>query len=347
MGIAIEDIDDLVLNTLSHYEKRKYTDYAQEYPEYLCARLFGADKVKQTSGKDIQFRVKVRDQDNVRLVDGTYDEDTLSRVSMFEDATVPWRHIVNGYTYDVREMAIQGDPETIIDFIEENERSAEASHVYKCEEYLWGTPASSADKKTPWGITYWVQKDATTTVEGAFNGGNPSGFSDGAGGINATTYPKARNWTAGYSSVTTNDLVRKIKKALVMTNFKPVVATPELGFGAAKRVMVAPYRVLEPMERLAETRNDNLGNDLAKYLNEIVIGGVPVILSHWLEDNDTSDPVYGLNLQHWTMYMLRGFDRVRSGPAPRASMHNVRDVFYDTTMNYACVNRRSQFVISK
>jgi hypothetical protein len=37
------------------------------------------------------------------------------------------------------------------------------------------------------GIPFWMQKDASTTPDGAFNGGNPTGWSSGAGGIDSTT----------------------------------------------------------------------------------------------------------------------------------------------------------------
>ena len=78
------------------------------------------------------------------------------------------------------------------------------------------------------GIPFWLQKDATTNVNGGFEGGNPAGFSGGAGGIDSDAYPRWRNWTFGYTNVTVDDLVKKVKKALTFTHFMPPVQHPNL-----------------------------------------------------------------------------------------------------------------------
>ena len=57
------------------------------------------------------------------------------------------------------------------------------------------------------------------------------------------------------------------------------------------------YNVLEEMEKLLESRNDNLGADLAKYAGSVVIKGNPVVWVPYLQNNDSSDPFYGVNLR--------------------------------------------------
>jgi hypothetical protein len=192
-----------------------------------------------------------------------------------------------------------------------------------------------------------MQKDASTTPEGGFNGGNPTGFSSGAAGVSSTTYPRWRNWTFGYSQVTTDDLVRKVKKALAFTHFQAPVPHPELGFGKSDYTIYTTYRVQEPLERLAESRNDNLGKDVARYMNSVTIGGVPVKWVPYLEANDTSDPLYGVNWKVFRPFVKKGANMRRNPPKPAARQHTVREVHIDNWMNYICYNRRMLFVGSQ
>jgi hypothetical protein len=214
------------------------------------------------------------------------------------------------------------------------------------EENLWSAPTASTDTR-PMGIPFWIQKDAATTVGGGFNGGNPSGFTGGAAGISSTTYPRWKNWTFGYSAADRDDLVVKVKKSLAFTNFQAPHPHPELGFGEAKYSMYTTYRVQEPLERLAENRNDNLGPDLAKYRNAVVIGGVPLTWVPYLEANDTSDPVYGVNWKVFRPFVKKGCNMRRNPPKESARQHTVREVHVDNWMNYICLNRRACFVGSK
>ena len=49
----------------------------------------------------------------------------------------------------------------------------------------------------------------------------------------------------------------------------------KIGFGKADWQIYTTYSVVETAERLAESRNDNLGKDLARYLGQVVVGGIP------------------------------------------------------------------------
>ena len=67
----------------------------------------------------------------------------------------------------------------------------------------------------------------------------------------------------------------------------PPIQHPNLQQGTSDYEILTTYRVQEPLERLAETRNDNLGS-VARYMNQVTIGGVPLSWVPYLE-NDTSD----------------------------------------------------------
>jgi hypothetical protein len=325
--------------------RKTWTDLSLEHQEYVAASVIDDHKVVEAGGPQIEFKVKTKNTGNARNT-GLFAVDVTGVDDVMIDGKVGWTKQTTNFSYDVDEELFQTDRETIINILKIREHDALSDMAELDEENLWEAPSSTTDIR-PMGIPFWIQKDATTTVGGGFNGGNPSGFTAGAAGISSTTYPRWTNWTFGYDQVTVDDLILKVKKSLAFTNFKAPVPHPETGFGKAAYQIFTTYRVVEPCERLAETRNDNLGKDLAKYLNQVTIGGVPMKWVPYLEANDTSDPLYGVNWEVLRPYVKKGANMRRSGPLQSPKQHTVREVHYDNWMNWVCVNRRRLWVGSK
>jgi hypothetical protein len=339
-----DQIDDFVNLTLQNFKRNKWTDISLEYQDYVFAKIVRDKSVVEEGGPQIAFKVKTRNTGNARNT-GLYDQDQLGVEDVTIAAQVPWAKQTTGFAYDVDEDLFQSDRETIVRILQLREHDAMSDMAELNEENLWTAPTSPSDRR-PMGIPFWLQKN-TSNLEGAFLGGNPAGFTSGAAGISSVDVPRWRNWTFGYNKVNRDDLVRKIKRSLTFTNFRAPVPHPEVGYGDTKYEMYSTYRVQEPLERLAESRNDNLGADVAKYMNQVTIGGVPLRWVPYLEDNDTSDPIYGINWKVMRPYSKKGANMRRSAPKVAAKQHNVREVFIDNWMNFACVNRRLCFVGSK
>lgn len=342
-----DQIDDLVTLTTDKFYKYKWTDLSLEYQEYVSAAMLDEKHVVETGGPNISFRVQVRNTGNA-INTGLYATDKVGVEDLMESATVPWTKQTGSWSYDIDEPLFQGDQETIVKELVVREHSCINDIVELNEENLWSEPSTSADKR-PMGIPFWIRKASTWVTTGAFSGGNPTGtgLTGGCGGLSSTTYPRWRNWTFGYAAVTTDDLVASVKKAIWSTRFIAPVPHPELGFGKADWQIYTTYRVQEPAERLAESRNDNLGKDLARYMNQVLIGGIPLKAVPYLEANDTSDPLYGVNWRVMRPYVLKGCNMRRSKPKQAPHQNTVRNVFIDTWMNYICVDRRKTFIGSK
>lgn len=345
MGLTPDQIDDFINLTLSKFHRYKWTDISLEHTEYISSQLINDKKVKEAGGKDISFRLKTKNTGNARNT-GMYAHDVTNVDDVTTTASVPWAMQTTNFSYDIYEDLFQSDRETIIRELQIRDHDAMSDMAELNEENLWSAPTATTDTR-PMGIPFWMQKDASTTPDGGFNGGNPSGFNGGAAGVNSTTYPRWRNWTFGYTNVVPDDLVKKVKKALVFTNFIAPVPHPELGFSKSECVLYTTYRTSEPLERLAESRNDNLGNDVARYMGNVVIGGHPVKYVPYLEANDTSDPVYGINWRWFRPVVKKNANMRRNPPKQAARQHTVREVHIDNWMNYYCVNRRGLFVGSK
>ncbi len=346
MALTPDQVSDFVNLTLSNFKTNKWTDISLEHTHYVSADLVTEKKVEERGGKDISFRLQTRNTGNARN-SGLYQQDQTSVEDVTVSASVPWAMQTVNYSYDIYEDLFQSDRETIVRELLVREHDAMNSMAELNEENLWSAPSGTSDTR-PMGIPFWLQKDATTTVDGAFNGGNPSGFSAGCAGLSSTDYPKWKNWTFGYTSATSDDLVRKVKAAITKTSFVPPVPHPTLGFSKDMNyVIYTTYRVTEPLERLAESRNDNLGADVARYMNSVLIGGVPLKYVPYLEANDTSDPLYGVNWQVFRPFVKKGCNMRRNPPKQAARQHTVREVHIDNWMNYICYDRRKCFVGSK
>lgn len=334
MALTPEQVGDLVTTTLPLFKKYKWTDISLQHQEYVSATLLDEKKVTEAGGPYISFRVQVKNTGNA-VNTGFYAQDKTGVEDVMISGQVPWALQTTSFSYDVREPLFQSDQETIIKELVIRDHDAMNSMAELTEENFWNAPTDPTDTR-PMGIPFWLQMN---TAEG-FNGGNPSNFPAGCAGIDSTVYPRWRNWTFQYATVSTDDLVRKVKKAVAFMTFRAPVPHPELGFGKVDYQVFTTYRVTEPMERLAETRNDNLGSDLARYQGTVTIGGVPIKWVPYLEANATNDPLYGVNWKAFRPYVKKGLNMYRNPPAVAPFQHAVRNVFIDNGCNFYCVNRR-------
>ena len=343
VGLTPDQLDDFVQLTLKKFHRNKWTDISLPHQKYVASRFMSKQKVEERGGEQISWRVQVKNSGLARNT-GMFATDVTGVEDVMVSANVPWAMQTVNYSYDIDEPEFQSDRETIIRILKVREHDALNSMAELNEENLWSAPTSSSDRR-PMGIPFWLQKN--TGDGGSFSGGNPAGFAGGAGGIDSDAYPRWRNWTFGYSSINRDDLVAKVKKALVYTHFMPPVEYPSMKSQGADYEIFTTYAVQDALERLAEDRNDRLGSDVARFMNQVTIGGVPISWVPYLENNDTSNPLYGINWTSFRPFAKTGCQMRRSQPKVSPSQHNVRTVHIDNWCNYMCVDRRACWVGSQ
>lgn len=345
MALLPNEIDDFVELTQPNFKRRKWTDFSLNLQRYVSAKLIQEKHLKERGGPQVDFKVQHSNTGTARNT-GMYGIDVTKVKDLADNGIVPWSMQTVNWSYDIYEDIFQTDNETIVRELIMREHAAYNDMAELNEENFWSMPSSSANvERRPFGVPYWIVKNASSSI--GFNGGNPTGFSGGAAGIDSNTYTNWRNYSFGYTNVTRDDLVKKVKQSIEFTNFIPPHAYPELKFSDAPCEMFSTYRVTEPLEALAESRNDNLGADLARYMGKVTIGGCPISWVPYLENNDTSDPVYGINWSYWRPYVKKGCNMRKNPPKPAAHQHTVRECHIDTWMQFICVNRRAMFVGSK
>jgi hypothetical protein len=319
----------------------KWTDIATDLQEYVAmTRLLKKNRVMFDSGKGIQWNVMVDYVDSARNV-GLYEPDSVSVGDGMEQADIPWRHTTANYAFDRREITMNASPAKIVDLIKTRRAQAMISLAAHCERDFWGKPTDSSDKKTPYGLKYWL---VSNTSQG-FNGGNPSGFSNGAGNLDSGTYPNWANYTDQYVDITKEDLVRKWRRAATFTKFMPPTDIPDYNRGD-RYEFFTNYSVLGTIEELLEEQNDNLGNDVASKDGRAMFRKTPVQWAPYLE-NDTNDPIYGINWGVFSPVFLKGEYMREDGPQQAPNQHTVEVVYIDMTYNYINRDRRRGFVLTK
>jgi len=339
--LTTDEIADLITTTQKNLGRMKWTDLSTDLQEYIAMpNLIKKEKVQFDGGQAIQWNFMVNSNGQARNI-GLFEVDNYNVTDVMKTASIPWRHTNTNYSIDAHEISINGDPATrIVDLVKVRRVAALIDLAKLMETNFWGAPSSSSDEITPYGIDYWVVKNAT---EG-FNGGIPSGFSDVAG-LSPTTYPRWKNWTAQYTTVSKPDLIAKMRQASTKTMFRPPVEISDYNRGN-RYGYYTNYDVIGTMETLLENQNENLGNDLASKDGEVMFKRNPV---KWVPelDSDAQDPVYGINWGVFYPVFLKGWymkeDKARQHP----NQHNVLVTDIDITYNWKCCDRRRLFIINK
>jgi hypothetical protein len=335
-------LDDLVQTTLPLFKKNSWTDISLAQQNYCHAEMINTMGVEERGGYQLSFRVQIKTTGNARNT-GMYAADITKVEDVMTTGVVPWTKQTVNMSYDIDEEDFQSDEETIIRLLQIRVHDAMNDMAKLHEQNLWTNPSGTTDKR-PFGIPHWFKKDASTTPTGDFNGGNPTGFSAGAAGISSTVVTAWQNWTFGYTAVTVPDLVARTKRAIAMTEFEAPHPHPELGYGKSKYKIYTTYDVQEQLERVAESRNDRLGGDVARFMNQVTVGAIPIKWVSYLQNNDSTDPLYGINFQSFRPFVKKGRNMRRFRPQRASNQHSVREVHWDHWMNYACNDRRKNWV---
>lgn len=336
MPLTPEQIDDLANLTLPQLEKRSWTDLSMEYPEYASAQILRDENITYDGGTELVWKLQTKNTGNARI-SGLFAQNAPKTDNITIEGKVPWSKVQTSYIYDIDEPVFQQGRTQIVDNLAVRKHAALNDLVELNEEILWNDPTPAS--RAPRGVPHYIVLDSSSA--GGWGGGNPSNWSSiGAGTISSVDVPRWKNWTFGWSSIASDDLIRKIKKALVFTNFHAPNPFPELTKGPLKRVIYSTYRVTEPLERFSEGRNDNHGADVARYMGQTVASGVPIRFVHALEANYVKSPLFGVDWSKLKPFMQKGKSMREMPPLQAPHQSSVREVYIDTWMNYTCFDRR-------
>lgn len=357
--MRFDNVGDFVKTLLPFFERDNYVDISVSRVNYPgIALLFkgklGGDSKEQLHGQNASFNrkgvasggsytwmVKVGANDNFGWTSMWEPDPIVGTGDMFQQATVPFAFFRDAWPMDAREPIWDKGKEAIIDVLKARDYDCQLNVAEKIETAFWTAPTDSNTKQML-GLPFWIQKDTSTT--GAFKGGNPTGFSAGAAGLSSTTYPNWQNWAGSYVNVQADDLITGLSKAMFNTNFNAPAAYPDL-LEKLTRVLFTTFSTYEGCRRLYEQRNDNLGYELIAGDRRIVVASAPMLPVAYLTDNDTKNPVYGVDTGSVGVVVNPGWDMKRS--VHNTNTHTVMNTWIDGQVQLVFHNRRSSFVLSQ
>jgi hypothetical protein len=252
--------------------------------------------------------------------------------------------------WEVREiLAAQNNPKKMFNLLKTRRASIQLASMDTLEAGLWSAPSDSEDAETtPKGIPFWVQKDDTASGNGEFTGGDPSGFTNGAGNLASSTYSGWQNWVGNYALINDDDLITKLQAAFLNMNYqapgghaKDVPANQKLG----DVKLYTNQEVWLACKKVAKQQNDQVGFDLDPV-------GNPTFNRRQFEyvaylDADANNPIYLIDLDVFGAHYLKGDYWRETGPGPVAGRHNTIGMFLDLSYQWVCTNRRRCGVIHK
>jgi hypothetical protein len=343
MGLSYNQIDDAVLLTQNKLIKRgAFVDMQTDLTDHVAVREMWQKRKKVfTGGENWEFDIQMDHNHSARTV-GLYEQDGSDLGDTMEKGEVSPRHINAHYLYDLKEKAFQRGGVAIVDLIKTRYTGMMVSFYELMETLLWSKPTDSSNTLDPYGIAYWVTKNAN---EGFF-GGNPAGFTDGRGGISTDEYPRFANWTAQYQSIAKDDLIRKMRRGHRKTQFRSPVSHSKPELGSMQNGIYTNDTVIGIMEEILESNNMNLGNDLASKDGRTTFKSTPITYAPKLDD-DSSDPVYMLDWKWIAVGVMDGWYNNLTKPYMVPGKHNVRRVDLDASMNMVCTDPRKQAVFHK
>lgn len=358
-GLRPEQIDDLVENTLRHFEKDKFVDLALDLQQYFAMEnMLLGKRIGYQGGEQLQWQVKVRNTGSAKNT-GLYAVDNVKVADVTRHCNVPWTKQTANMAYDVDEPLFnRPTAQRILDMIKVRRHDALSSFAELMEENFWGLPENTTDEEEllkPRGVPYYIVRNATK----GFNGSLPIGGGHSTvAGLSPTTYPNHRNWTDQYDEISKQGLVRSLREACVKCKFKPPVPHASPVSGDPSYVLPTVYPVISKLEEILELQNQNLGNDVASKDGELLFRKIPMVWVPYLEEvHDTTaadatnhygkNPVYGINKKSFRCVFQTGRFMRRSKPMVAPNQHTVRHIHWDSWMQFQCFERRSNFVVTQ
>jgi hypothetical protein len=339
MALQATQLADLVATTQKNLGKPNFTEIATDLQKHTAmSNLLKKNRIVLTSGYGIQWDVMVNHSGSAANV-GLGASDNVTIVDTMVQAAADWRNTTANYAIIGQEIDMNREPARIVDLVRERRIACMISMAELMESNFWGPPVASGDSTTPWGVNTWIVKNAS---EG-FNGGAPSGYT--SIGLNPTTYPRWKNWTAQYTAVAKDDLIRKLRKAATFTNFMPPVENIPTFNTGNNWAYYSNYSVIGAMEEILESQNENLGPDVASMDGKVIFRRSPL---EWVPklEADSTNPVYGINWGELKTYVLSGWWMKETNVPIYPGQHTVSAHFMDCTYQIITKNRRCHFVVA-
>lgn len=358
MNLTDAQILDIAKTTQKELGKLKFNQIAQKLHNYdVMSKIMKKEKVQFDGGVGIQRNLMV-DNSQAAKNTGLYAKDAVNVADIMQTINVPWRHTTTNYAFERREMAMNNGPQKIVDLMKVRRTDAFLALIELMEQNFWGAPTSPSDTLTPFGVKYWINKDANIAGTGPahadFTSDAPAFDSNGPGGLD---HPKWKNFCGSYAAITKNSLIALMRRTHRMIGFKSPVDVPDYRKGKGQNYRIyTDLATVEALEQVGEAQNENLGRDLAPYDDNITFRRNPIIWAEQLDpgngnegagSSNTAGDIYFINFDWFHPVFLKGEYLREAEPEKAPGQHSVFVNHIDLTWNVLCTDLRRQAVLWK
>lgn len=354
-GLLPTDMADVIIAVNHAYAPKNEFEYLMDtgiHSFELVNRLFTREKIQVQGGEYISRFVNYRENGTAEFV-APAQVFAPGMVATLKKLTIPWRHAKAHYAVVREEMLACRDPEAMIEVIIPRRISTQVDQALLIETQLWAAPDATSEI-TPLTIPYYIkpitgaQVTTGTTLDGEFQGQNPTGYLDVAG-IDSSDpeYARWRNWNSQASN-SSGEYAETDEERLGWTfenlNFEAPANAEELKLPAFNnRRMYTNGTTLRSMWRALRNQNDQVGWELGKGQGAVTFRGVPV---KWQKQLDTYNaargyyPTYLCNFSAMFPVIRAGdYFRQQTFP-PSVYQPDVSVTYMDISYNLLCPNRQ-------
>ena len=306
MALTISQVPDLLDSVRSVPMGIEQT---QAYHNYLYLQYFVNEKRRSMGGGSrCRFDIRVRgNADNARIA-GFYDPTTISIKPLTDAAEFDWKFPEAHCGFTLKELNTAGGPELIFNLIQQRRKARAEALAELLDGQFWTQEASTTTDQRILSIFYHMPMitgaQVTAGSEG-FIGGNPitsaaADFGDW-GGLDRSSNARIKSWAAKLDNsdgTWTRDDVERIVRYGIEGN---LTQPPGMDFNKPESMNLVAFTCVERtlgLGRLADSKNDAVGMDVAKFYGRPVINGIPVhTVSRWAAHTNT--PFAVVNMSHW------------------------------------------------
>lgn len=350
MGIDNDQLRDLIRTTLKDLPNNQF-EVMWDSQDFEFCRIYEQNRRRVDGGTSIQRNVVLDEKGNARYR-RLFDIDEPKVDQLQHQIDVPWTQVGTDYSWDVVEiLRNRNSPRGYIDLVEGRRVERLWGLAELIEERGWKTPTNSSDKLNPYGIPYYLNMLDAGVTTGGFSG-KTIRYQDGSttttcAGLDAAVEAKWRNYADTYTKVD-NALLRKLRRAFLLTRFKPPLFVRSPGqdmSGPMAKIYVNSDIAVELMD-LSDKRDDNTGQkDLAgkalvdvegtTFFNRRPIQYIPQL------DGVAYNPIYFVDWSKIQPIVQDGYWMEESEPMIDRGQHTTVTVFVDGSHNNLCINRRT------
>lgn len=350
MAVDNDALLDLVATTLKDLPKGQFEVMWDSQAFEFC-QIYSSQRRKVDGGTSIQRNVVLDETGNARYRK-LFDTDQPTVENIQKQIDVPWVQVGTDYSWDVLEiMRNKNSAKGYIDLMESRRTERLWGLAELIEDRGWKTPTSSTDKLYPYGIPYYLNMLDNAATTAGFNA-KTIRYQDGTtgtvcAGLDASTEAKWRNYAGIYTKVD-NALLRSMRKAFLLTRFKPPAMVKSPGNdspGTSVKLYCDGDRAVEFMD-LSDKRDDATapkelaGKTLVDVEGATYFNRRPIVYIPQLDGVDYQ-PIYCVDWSKIQPIVQDGYWMVESKPMMDRLQHTTVTVYVDASHNNLCVNRRT------